>query len=130
MSRLSTVSILLLLSLAVLAPLRSGAAPLVLRANFLNSTAPTQYLENAITARFMNQQFANMSAADACSGNATACIAGAYAMCVSSAWVLTPCAANLVCVAMPQSSTLGTVLSCDTPADIAQRFAIAGVDSG
>jgi hypothetical protein len=31
---------------------------------------------------------------------------------------------------MPQSSTLGTVLSCDSLDDVSQRFAFAGVDSG
>ncbi|KAJ7911995.1 hypothetical protein B0H13DRAFT_2478903 [Mycena leptocephala] len=50
----SSVSMLLPLFLVLLAPIRSSAAPL----SFLNSTAPSQYLENAITARFMNQQFA------------------------------------------------------------------------
>jgi len=31
---------------------------------------------------------------------------------------------------MPESSTLGTVLSCDSVDDISQRFAFAGVESG
>ncbi|KAJ7698655.1 hypothetical protein B0H17DRAFT_898127, partial [Mycena rosella] len=88
------------------------------------------YLENAITARFMNQQFAGIAATDACTGNTTACVAGSFAMCISDAWVLTPCASGLVCAAVPQSSTLGTVLSCDSLDDVAQRFAVAGVDSG
>ncbi|KAJ7253694.1 hypothetical protein B0H12DRAFT_1017440 [Mycena haematopus] len=105
--------------------MRSVAAPLF----SLSSSAPAQYLENAVTARFMNQQFANMAETDACTGNATVCINGSFAMCVEDAWVLTPCASGLVCAAVPQSSTLGVVLSCDNPDDISQRFAFAGVDS-
>ncbi|KAJ7512517.1 hypothetical protein B0H11DRAFT_484493 [Mycena galericulata] len=126
MSALSAV----LLSLAVLTPILSSAAPLSSRTFVLNSTAPTQYLENAITAQFMNQQFAALSETDPCTGNATACIGGSFAMCVSEAWALTPCASGLVCAALPQSSTLGTVLSCDSLSDISQHFAFAGVDSG
>ncbi|KAJ7089267.1 hypothetical protein B0H15DRAFT_780275 [Mycena belliarum] len=120
----------LLLSLVLLAPIRTNAAPLLQRNSLLNSTAPMQYLENAITARFMNQQFASLNETDVCSGNMTACIGISFAMCVSDVWVLTPCANGLACAAVPQSSKLGVVLSCDSADDISQRFAFAGVDSG
>ncbi|KAJ7255275.1 hypothetical protein C8J57DRAFT_605348 [Mycena rebaudengoi] len=131
MCPLSAVSIFLCLSLATLAPIRANAAPVSLRATeIFNSTAPPQYQQNAILAQFMNKQFANMADTDSCSGNVTACIAGAYAACVSDVWVLTPCAGDLVCASMPLTSSSGTVLSCDTLDDISQRFALAGIDSG
>ncbi|KAJ7660246.1 hypothetical protein DFH06DRAFT_1326381 [Mycena polygramma] len=56
---------LLHLFLLVLAPIRSNAAP----QSLFNSTASSQYLENTITARFMNQKFADMAATDSCAGN-------------------------------------------------------------
>jgi hypothetical protein len=63
MLSLSFISVLL----ALLAPLQSTAAPFPLSAT-LNSVASAQYIENAITARFMNQQFANTTKTDSCTG--------------------------------------------------------------
>ncbi|KAJ7636966.1 hypothetical protein FB45DRAFT_907905 [Roridomyces roridus] len=116
-----SVALTLLASLAISAT----AAPIL-----PNSAAPQPYVENAITAQFFNQQFAAMAETDPCTGNQTACVNGAFAMCVEDEWVITPCASGLVCAAVPQSSTVGYVLSCDTTADIEQHFAFAGIDSG
>jgi len=87
--------------------------------------AATQ-LQNGKDAIAQNAQFAALSASSSCTAGEQACVAGAFAQCVGSAFSLTQCAGGTVCAALPLLNKAGTSIACTTQADADARIQATG----
>ena len=65
-------------------------------------------LQNGLDAQALNAQFQTLSAGSACTPGESACVGGAFAQCVNGAFISTPCAGGLSCVALPLVNKPGT----------------------
>lgn len=65
-------------------------------------------LQNGLDAQALNAKFASLGASSPCQSGQNACINGAFAQCVNGAFVATPCAGGLTCVALPLVNSPGT----------------------
>ena len=86
----------------------------LLAAAGLTAAGPTNYerasftLANGQAAQALNAKFATLSASSPCTSGESACVQGAFAQCVNGAFVTTPCAGGLTCVALPLVNSAGT----------------------
>lgn len=118
------------------------------------STASDFQHQNAIDAQTLNAQFEGLTASDSCTGmyirkeltstcfsqvcitdGSQACVADqsgvpAFAQCVQSKWVLSPCGPTTQCLALPLENKAGTSITCTTLADGQSRIANFGVSGG
>jgi len=94
------------------------ATPMTTRSSFA--------LANGQAAEALNSQFATLTPSSACTSGENACVQGQFATCANGAFVMTPCAGGLSCVALPLVNSPGTSITCDTTADEAARIAATG----
>ncbi|KAI0780681.1 hypothetical protein BD413DRAFT_499188 [Trametes elegans] len=101
-----------------------AAGPLVSRrSSFLE--------QNGKDAQALNQKyFQSLSASSSCTSGEVACVGGAFAQCVNSEFVTTPCSGGLTCVALPLVNSPGTSVTCDTEQDATDRIARTGASGG
>ncbi|KIK61913.1 hypothetical protein GYMLUDRAFT_42332 [Collybiopsis luxurians FD-317 M1] len=87
-------------------------------------------LSNGQEAQKLNAQFATLSASSSCQAGQNACVNGAFAQCVSGAFVTTACAGGTTCAALPLVNSPGTSITCTTTADAEARIAATGATGG
>ncbi|KAJ7181252.1 hypothetical protein C8R46DRAFT_986399 [Mycena filopes] len=80
-------------------------------------------LKNGQDAIALNKQFATITPNSACTAGQNACAGPAFAQCVGGKYVAQPCAATLVCAALPNIGSSGTSIACTTEQDRDQRLA-------
>ncbi|GJJ10819.1 hypothetical protein Clacol_005047 [Clathrus columnatus] len=90
----------------------------------------TDLAQNGRSAQMLNAQFASVKATDTCNDSEIGCVSGSFAQCVSSKWVLQPCAEGTTCAALPLVNKVGTSITCDTQSDAIARIAATGVQGG
>ncbi|KAF8313864.1 hypothetical protein DL93DRAFT_1137190 [Clavulina sp. PMI_390] len=83
-------------------------------------------LQNGKDAIALNQKFQSLTADTPCAAGENACIGDAFAQCSNGKFVTSPCAAGLVCRALPLVNSAGTSIACDTAADATTRIANTG----
>ncbi|KAK9472735.1 endochitinase [Dipodascopsis tothii] len=74
-----------------------------------------------------NAFFATLSASDACTSSAVACVGGQFAICDNGAWTLIGCPTDTVCAALPGTSDPDAAfitVTCDTQADVDFRLGL------
>jgi len=95
-------------------------------------TPPAQgfRLQNGRDAQGLNAQFATLTANSSCTDGQNACVSGAFAQCIGGKFVTTPCAASLVCAALPLVNSPGTSVTCTTEEDAITRIGNTGAQGG
>ncbi|KAJ7854919.1 hypothetical protein B0H13DRAFT_2503602 [Mycena leptocephala] len=87
-------------------------------------------VKNGQDAIALNKQFASIKAGDACTAGQDACAGDKFAQCVGDKYVAQPCAATLVCAALPNIGSVGTSIACTTASDRDARIAATGATAG
>ncbi|KAF9077975.1 hypothetical protein BDP27DRAFT_1207573 [Rhodocollybia butyracea] len=87
-------------------------------------------LSNGQAAQALNAQFASLTASSPCTSGQNACVGGAFAQCVSGAFVTTTCSGGTTCAALPLVNSAGTSIACTTTADAEARIAATGATGG
>ncbi|KAJ7115107.1 hypothetical protein C8R43DRAFT_1078355 [Mycena crocata] len=93
----------------------------------VNRRAPSAVdVKNGNAAIAQNKQFAGIKAGSACTAGQNACAGDQFAQCVGDKYVAQPCAASLVCAALPNIGSEGTSIACTTRSDRDARIAATG----
>ncbi|GAB0134640.1 hypothetical protein EsDP_00003002 [Epichloe bromicola] len=79
------------------------------------TVASAIYAGNVAQAKDLNKLYSSLTPQSACSGTQMACIQGKRAQCTDGAFVLTACAANEKCYALPMTNTQGAKIACRDP---------------
>jgi hypothetical protein len=87
-------------------------------------------LANGQAAQKLNAYFATLTPNSACTQGQNACVNNNFAQCIEGKFVLQPCGASSVCVALPLVNSMGTSTTCDTESDALTRISNTGVDGG
>lgn len=85
---------------------------------------------NGQAAQKLNAYFATLTPNSACTEGQNACVNNNFAQCIEGKFVLQPCGASSVCVALPLVNSMGTSTTCDTESDALTRFSNSGVSGG
>ena len=94
----------------------------------LRCSRSTAYLQqNGPAAQALNDQYKALTTSSPCSDGDIACIGGEFATCWDGSYHLASCPGDSTCAAIPNEWSSGTTTTCDTPDNIAWRFAQAGV---
>jgi len=83
--------------------------------------------QNGPAAKALNDQYKALTASSPCDDGDIACIGGQFATCWDGSYHLATCPGDTTCAAIPNEWSSGTTTTCDTPDNIAWRFAQAGV---
>jgi len=83
---------------------------------------------NGEDAQKLNRQFASLTPNSPCNDGENACVGGKFGQCVNGNFVLTSCAANLECFALPLVNKRGTTITCTTQEDAQQRIKNSGAN--
>lgn len=87
-----------------------------------------QYLqENGPAAQALNDKYESLTVSSPCSDGDIACINGQFASCRDDSYHVYGCPDGWACAAIPNEWSSGTTTTCDSPDNIAWRFAQAGV---
>jgi hypothetical protein len=87
-------------------------------------------LANGLAAQKLNAYFATLTPTSACTEGQNACVNNDFAQCTGGNFVLQPCGASSICVALPLVNSVGTSTTCDTESDALTRIANTGVVGG
>ncbi|KAJ2934879.1 hypothetical protein H1R20_g2291, partial [Candolleomyces eurysporus] len=85
---------------------------------------------NGQAAQALNKKFEGLSAASPCQAGENACVDGGFAQCVGGSFVVTQCAGDLTCAALPLVNSPGTSITCTTEADALARIQASGATGG
>ena len=83
--------------------------------------------QNGPAAKALNDQYHALTASSPCNDGDVACIGGQFASCWDGSYHLYSCPGDWACAAIPNEWSSGTTTICDSPDDIAWRFAQAGI---
>ncbi|KAF9258612.1 hypothetical protein L218DRAFT_909265 [Marasmius fiardii PR-910] len=86
--------------------------------------------KNGEDAIALNDKFKGLKADSPCNAGEDACVNDQFAQCVGGKFVLQPCAATLICAALPLVNSAGTSVTCTTAADRDARIAATGATAG
>ena len=83
--------------------------------------------QNGPAAKALNDQYHALTASSPCNDDDVACIGGQFASCWDGSYHLYSCPGDWTCAAIPNEWSSGTTTTCDSPDNIAWRFAQAGI---
>ncbi|KAH8920489.1 hypothetical protein BT69DRAFT_1313057 [Atractiella rhizophila] len=83
--------------------------------------------QNKLDAQALNTKFASLTTSSTCDTAtlANACVGGAFAQCVGTNFVTTPCTGGTSCFALPLVNKAGTSVTCTTETDARSRGGLA-----